>query len=77
MHFDNVLMVKEAVALGAGVSILPERNVRHDIEHERLIGIPFRSPGLYRPLGVVHHRRKRFNRVTRAFLQMLEREQDE
>lgn len=73
MHFDNVNMIKEAVALGTGISILPERVIRTDIAQERLLGIPFESPGLYRPLGVIHRRRKRFNRATRAFLETLER----
>ncbi len=72
MHFDNVLMIKEAVALGTGISILPERIMLEDIAQERLIGIPLKSPGLYRPLGIIHQRRARFNQATRAFLDLLE-----
>jgi DNA-binding transcriptional LysR family regulator len=71
MRFDNVLMIKEAVALGSGISILPEPAVRHDLAAERLIGIPLESPGLYRPIGVIHRRGKVLNRAARAFLQML------
>lgn len=74
LHFDNVLMIKEAVALGSGISILPERVISDEIAQERLIGIPLESPGLYRPVGIVHHRKKRFNQATQAFLRMLERE---
>ncbi len=71
MHFDNVLMVKEAVAVGSGVSILPEPAIQEDLSQERLIGIPLKSPGLRRPLGLIHRRRKRLNRATRAFLDLL------
>lgn len=71
MHFDNIQMIKEAVALGSGISILPERNLRDEIAQGRLAGIPLEAPGLHRPLGVIHGRRKKFNRATRAFLELL------
>ena len=71
MHFDNIQMIKEAVALGAGISILPRRNLHEEIAQGRLAGIPLEAPGLYRPLGVIHGRRKKFNRATRAFLELL------
>ncbi|MCP5115690.1 MAG: LysR family transcriptional regulator, partial [bacterium] len=74
LHFDNVFLIKEAVALGSGISILPEQVISDEIAQERLIGIPLESPGLCRPVGIVHHRKKKFNRATRAFLGMLERE---
>ena len=35
MHFDNIQMVKEAVALGHGISILPERTMENEIEQGR------------------------------------------
>ncbi len=72
MQFDNVLMIKEAVALGAGIGILPEQMIADDVAQERLIGIPLESPGLYRPLGIIHRRRKRFNPAARAFLDQLD-----
>ena len=73
MHFDNVSMMKEAVALGTGISILPERVISEEVAEERLIGIPLKSPGLFRPVGVIHQRRKHFNRAARAFLELLEK----
>jgi DNA-binding transcriptional LysR family regulator len=72
MQFDNVLMIKEAVALGTGISILPERVIAEDIAQDRLIGIPLESPGLYRPLGIIHRRRKRFTPAAKAFLEQLQ-----
>ena len=32
MHFDNIQMIKEAVALGSGVAILPARSMQAEIE---------------------------------------------
>ncbi len=71
MHFDNVVMIKEAVALGSGVSLLPEPVIQEDLAQEKLVGIPLKSPGLYRPLGIIHRRKKQLSRATRAFLDLL------
>jgi DNA-binding transcriptional LysR family regulator len=40
MHFDNIQMIKEAVALGSGVSILPARTMQAEIEQGRLVAVP-------------------------------------
>lgn len=74
MHFDNVMTMKEAVALGTGLSILPARILASDIEQGRLAAIPIRAPGVVRPLGILHRRRKKFNRATQAFLELLREE---
>jgi len=71
LHFDNIQMIKEAVAVGSGVSILPVRTMQAEIERGRLAAVPLAAPGLARPVGVVHRRKKRFNRAARAFLELL------
>jgi DNA-binding transcriptional LysR family regulator len=71
MHFDNIQMIKEAVALGQGISILPARTMQAEIEQGRLVAVKLNAPGLARPLGIVHRRRKKFNRATEALLGML------
>lgn len=70
MHFDNVEMVKEAVALGIAVSILPARVIQNDVVAGRLAAIPIEAD-LVRPLGIVHRRRKRFHRAAQSFLELL------
>jgi LysR family transcriptional regulator, transcriptional activator of the cysJI operon len=72
MQFDNIQMVKEAVALGSGVSILPDRTMHAEIEQGRLVSIPLHAPGLVRPLGIIHRKRKVFNRATGSFLELLQ-----
>ncbi|MCS7024855.1 MAG: LysR family transcriptional regulator [Bryobacteraceae bacterium] len=72
MHFDSIPMVKEALALGSCVSILPSRMLRSEIEQGRLVAVPLREPGLVRPLGIIHLKRKSFNRATDCFLQLLQ-----
>jgi DNA-binding transcriptional LysR family regulator len=70
MHFDNIQMVKEAVAVGAGVSILPERALRADIELGRLAALRM-EPEIKRPLALLHRRGRKFNKAARRFLDLL------
>jgi LysR family transcriptional regulator, transcriptional activator of the cysJI operon len=72
MHFDNLQMIKEAVMLGSGVSIAPARILQAEADARRLVGIPLAAPRLYRPLGIIHRRRKKFNRATNQFLSLLQ-----
>jgi len=71
MTFDNIQMIKEAVALGSGISILPARTMQAEIEQGRLVAVRLHAPDLIRPVGIVHRRRKKFNRATQALLDML------
>lgn len=72
MQFDNIQMIKEAVALGSGISILPARTMQAEIEQGRLVSIPLHAPELVRPLGIVHRKRKKFNRAAQSFLELLQ-----
>jgi DNA-binding transcriptional LysR family regulator len=71
LHFDNLQMIKEAVAHRAGVSILPARILRDEVMQGRLAAIPIVASELYRPLGIIHRRKKRFHPVAQAFLDLL------
>jgi len=71
MHFDNIQMIKEAVALGSGISILPARTMQAEIAQGRLAAVRLHAPGLVRPVGIVHRKRKRLNRATEVFLDLL------
>lgn len=72
MHFDNIQMIKEAVALGSGISILPARAMQAEIQQGRLVSIPLLAPGPVRPVGIVYRRRKKFNRAAQLFLDILQ-----
>lgn len=71
MHFDNIQMIKEAVALGSGISILPARTMQAEIAQGRLAAVKLNAPELLRPVGIVHRKRKKFNRAAQGFLEML------
>jgi DNA-binding transcriptional LysR family regulator len=72
MQFDNIQTVKEAVELGSGMSILPDCTLQAEIAQCRLVVIPLAEPGLFRPVGIVHRRRKRLNRAAQSFIELLE-----
>jgi LysR family transcriptional regulator, transcriptional activator of the cysJI operon len=72
MQFDNIQMIKEAVALGSGVSILPERTTQAETSQGRLVSIRLAPPGMVRPVGIVHRRRKKLNRAAQSFLELLD-----
>jgi DNA-binding transcriptional LysR family regulator len=71
LHFDNIQMIKEAVAHQVGVSIMPARIMKDEIAQGRLVAIPIAAPELYRPLGIIHRKKKRFYPVAKAFLELL------
>jgi DNA-binding transcriptional LysR family regulator len=72
LHFDNLQMIKEAVAHGSGVSIMPARVMAAEVAQGRLVPVPIAAPDLYRPLGIVHRRKKQFHRAAQAFLELLQ-----
>jgi DNA-binding transcriptional LysR family regulator len=71
MHFDNIQTIKEAVMLGSGVSVVPRRILQAELADRRISIVPLAEPGLFRPLGIIHRRRKKFHRAAQAFLDML------
>lgn len=71
LHFDNLQMIKEAVAHRAGVSIMPARIMLEEMAQGRLVAIAIDAPELYRPLGIIHRRKKRFHQVAQALIDLL------
>ncbi len=72
LHFDNLQMIKEAVAHGSGISIVPARTMEAEIAQGRLVPIPIAAPELFRPVGIIHRRKKKFHRAAQAFLDLLQ-----
>lgn len=72
MHFDNLQTIKEAVMLNEGVSIVPRRLLRGEAAAGRIAAVPLAPPGLSRPLGIIHRKRKRFHRAAQVFLELLQ-----
>ena len=72
MHFDNLQSLKEAVAETRSISILPGRLLLKELALGRLVSSPLAGARLFRPLGIVHRRKKHFHRAAQAFLDLLQ-----
>ena len=75
MEFDNIETIKQAVEIGAGVSILPEPTVRAEEQSKRLGTLRLIAPELLRPVGIVHRRRRVFSPTVGKFVELLQEEQ--
>jgi DNA-binding transcriptional LysR family regulator len=75
LRFDNVEMIKQAVAHGAGVSIMPERVMREDMMQGRLMALRLEPAELFRPVKIVHRRRKVFSEVASGLLDLLKEDE--
>jgi DNA-binding transcriptional LysR family regulator len=72
VRFDNLQMIKEAVMHRLGVSIMPVRVIQTELAQGRLVAIPLAGAPLFRPVGIIHRKRKRFSRAAEAFLEVLQ-----
>jgi len=70
MRFDNIQSMKEALRLGPAVSILPAPMLQVDVDEGRLTTVALTEP-LYRPLGIIHRRRRSFQRAAQVFIDLL------
>ena len=76
LRFDNIQTIKEAVVHGAGISIMPRRVMREEVKQGRMVALPLQPADLFRPLRIVHRRRKVFNEVTSGLLALLREEEE-
>jgi DNA-binding transcriptional LysR family regulator len=72
MEFDNIETIKQAVEIGAGVSILPEPTVRQAAQEGALSMVRLIAPELRRPLGIIHRQRKVFTPTAAKFVELLQ-----
>jgi DNA-binding transcriptional LysR family regulator len=72
MSFDNIELLKRAVEVGTGISILPRENVQREVAEGYLKAVPFRRSAKWvRPIGIIRHRGKAPGPAERMFLAIL------
>jgi DNA-binding transcriptional LysR family regulator len=76
MEFDNIETIKQAVQIGAGLSILPEPTVRDEVQNGTLVAVRLIAPELRRPIGIIHRLRKVFSPSTAKFVELLQQVQN-
>lgn len=77
MEFDNTETIKHAIAIAAGVSVLPKPTVIREVGNRILAAIPLGMPELVRPVGIIYRRHKRFSPAVAHFVELLRRSEDE
>jgi DNA-binding transcriptional LysR family regulator len=75
MEFDNIETIKQAVQIGAGVSILPAPTVQEESRSGSLVAIRLIAPELRRPIGIIHRHRKVFTPTAAKFIELLQKVQ--
>ncbi len=71
LEFDSIENIKQAVAIGAGVALLPEPTLRREVRARTLVAVPLFGCRFTRPLGIIH-RRKQLSAAARRFLELLQ-----
>jgi DNA-binding transcriptional LysR family regulator len=71
MEFDNIETIKQAIAIGAGVSILPSPTILKEVGNRTLAASPLAMSELTRPLGIIHRRGKVLTPTNARFLDLL------
>jgi len=72
MEFDNIELLKRAIYVEAGLSILPRDDVEREAGRGELAYVRFRRPAKWvRPVGVIRHRGKVRSPAEKMFLQLL------
>jgi DNA-binding transcriptional LysR family regulator len=71
MEFDNIETIKQAIAIAAGVSILPRPAVAKELGVRTLAGVPLAIDGLVRPIAIIHRRGRRLTPAVARFVEVL------
>jgi DNA-binding transcriptional LysR family regulator len=76
MEFDNIETIKQAIAIDAGVSILPRPTVQKETEIGSLAAVPLGIPDLVRPVGIIHRRQKHLSPTVARFIESLRKTEE-
>jgi DNA-binding transcriptional LysR family regulator len=71
LEFDNTDTIKQAVAGGQGVSILPRPTVEVEVELGTLVAVPIGIPDLVRPLGIIRARARPMTPTVERFVEVV------
>jgi DNA-binding transcriptional LysR family regulator len=77
IEFDSIETVKRAVEIENGISIVPSRTVRQEVENAALAAVEITAPEMWRPLAILLKRDRGRSPAVREFVAMLQRPQEE
>jgi DNA-binding transcriptional LysR family regulator len=68
MEMDNIETIKQAIAMGLGVGILPQATVQHELNEGVLVARPFTEGTYTRPIGLLVRKGKYLDRASQSVL---------
>lgn len=71
VEFDNIELIKRAVEIGLGVSVVPSTTVASEIEAGLLKSLPFTEGPFTRPIAALHRRSRSLPPAVRKFIAVL------
>ncbi len=71
MEFDNIETIKQAIAIDAGLSILPRPTVLKEVGIGSLAAVPLAIPDLVRPVGIIYRKQKHLSPTVVRFIESL------
>ena len=71
MEFDNIEMLKRAIEINEGVSLLPEPHVEREVAAGTLCTAQIEGPPVIRPIGIMHRRSPQLSETTARFIELL------
>jgi DNA-binding transcriptional LysR family regulator len=74
MEFDNTETIKRAVEINAGVSLLPQPTIDHEVQGGALVARPLSGVDLKRPIGIIQRRGMELGKTASRFMQLLLKE---
>ena len=74
MEFDNIESIKRAISNKSGLSILPLPSIEKEAVMGTLRAIPLEGISLFRPVALIHRRKKALSRTVIQFIRMLREE---
>jgi len=72
LEFDNIETIKQAIEVGAGVSLLPEPTIGRELATGALAIVPLEGQPMARPLGIIHRRERKMSETAQRFVALLQ-----
>ena len=71
MEFDNVETVKRAVEIDAGIAIIPQGSIAHEVQKQTLISVTIDDGQFFRPLAAIYKKSRVLSPAMKQFLAVL------
>lgn len=71
MEFDNVETVKRAVEIDAGIAIIPQGSIAHEVQKQTLSSVTIDDGQFFRPLAAIYKKSRVLSPAMKQFLAVL------